>query len=161
MRSLPARNSSLQNLQETLCSYVDELGVGEAASLVGVSSDTIRRRVRGEQPWFFEEVLDLARQQVTHQHHAHIADALIVSLQGKLSHDYRPLRIPSELRDILRLVGRLTHDIAETLDDGRVDSREATNLLGLFAELDNLLAQVKLQLKELVSVEGSSKRYVK
>ena len=76
MRSLPARSNSLQKLQETLCNFVEEIGVSDAATLVGVSSDTIRRRTRNEQPWFFAEVLDLAREESSKKHLAHIADAL-------------------------------------------------------------------------------------
>ncbi len=155
MRNLPARASSVQKLQECLCTFVDEIGVSKSAAIVGVSSDTMRRRTRGEQPWFFEEVLDLAREEVAHKHHATIADALVTALSGAIAHDFRPLRIPSELREVLRLVGRLTTDIADTLDDGKVDAAEAANLLELFANLDNMTAQVKLQLKGLVEAEAN------
>ena len=153
MRALPARMTSLQCLHESLAQYVDDIGVSEAASVIGVSTDTMRRRIRGEQPWFFDEVLDLARAETQQKHHPKICDALITSLQGQVDHDFRPLRIPSELREVLRLVGRLTTDIADTLDDGMVDAAEASSLLELFSKLDNLTAQVKQQLKSLVAAE--------
>ena len=150
MRNLPARASSLKTVQEYLCAYVDELGVSEAASIIGVSNDTMRRRIRSEQPWFFEEILDLARDELSKKHHPQIADALITALSGVVEHDFRPLRIPSELREVLRLVGRLTTDIAETLDDGKVDEAEAANLLELLIQLNELSGQVRHQLKALV-----------
>lgn len=153
MRSLPARTASLQHIQETLCLYIEEIGVNEAAGLIGVSTDTVRRRMRGEQPWFFNEVLDLAREQLGNKHLTPITDALSIALQGELNHDFRPLRIPSELRGTLRLVGRLTTDIAEALDDGKIDAAEAASLLELFAELDTISAQLRNQLRELVKSE--------
>ena len=150
MRNLPARASSIKQVQEYLCSYVDELGVSEAADIIGVSNDTMRRRIRAEQPWFFEEILDLARDELSKKHHPQIADSLITALSGVVEHDFRPLRIPSELREVLRLVGRLTTDIAETLDDGKVDEAEAANLLELLIQLNELTVQVQHQLKALV-----------
>lgn len=150
MRNLPARAHSLKIIQEHLSAYVDELGVSESASIIGVSNDTMRRRIRREQPWFFEEILDLARDELSKKHHPQIADALITALSGVVEHDFRPLRIPSELREVLRLVGRLTTDIAETLDDGKVDEAEAANLLELLIQLNELSGQVRHQLKALV-----------
>ena len=154
MRNLPARASSVQQIQETLCGYIEELGVSEAAGVIGVSNDTMRRRSRGEQPWFFEEVLDLAREELHSKHHPKICDAIITALQGVVNHDFRPLRIPSELREVLRVVGRLTTDIADTLDDGKVDPAEAANLLELISQLDDLTGQVRQQLKALVKSEA-------
>ncbi|NRA39877.1 MAG: hypothetical protein HRU15_17175 [Planctomycetes bacterium] len=151
MKSLPARHQSLERINDQLNTYVDEIGINETASLIGVSADTVRRRIRGEQPWFFNEILDLAREQCKNQYNPGIAEALVASFHGETEHDFRPLRIPSELREVLRLVGKLTTDIADTLEDGIVDAEEAGNLLELLARLEDLTDHVKLQLKHLVA----------
>lgn len=153
MRSLPARHQAINRIQEQLEIFVEEIGINETATIIAVSADTVRRRIRQEQPWFFNEILDLAREQCATQYNPGILEALLASFHGETEHDFRPLRIPSELREVLRLVGKLTTDIADTLEDGIVDSTEAKNLLELFTRLENLNDHVKLQLKHLVAAD--------
>ncbi|MFW5829066.1 MAG: hypothetical protein ACOCXA_02290, partial [Planctomycetota bacterium] len=59
MATLPMHRN-LSALYDCLQEYCEALGVASAAATIGVSNDTVRRRLRGEQPWFLEEVFSLA-----------------------------------------------------------------------------------------------------
>ena len=148
---LPARNETLKTIYQALNEHVDDTGVSGSAGEIGVSSDTMRRRIRGTQPWAFEEVLDLARHQLRKGHYGNIARAIANALSPMPRQSSSPLLIPSGLREMLRLVGRITTEIAETLEDGRVDGNEAKQLLELFAQLDQLSAGLRIDLAALAS----------
>ncbi len=150
MITLPTRNAGLRKLYDALIEYVDEMGVSNSAAVIGVSSDTIRRRTRGEQPWFLEEVVDLAIHQAKNRLQHPICSALIEMCSAKREVDLHPLRLPSNLRDVLRLVGKVTTEIAETLEDGRVDTEEAKRLIMLFDELGPMVKNLRAQLQILI-----------
>jgi len=150
MDPLPVRGESLQNIYRALLEHVDDIGVAAAASEVGVSPDTIRRRVRGTQPWGFEEVLDLARDELARGRMTGIAKAIAGALSPAGRIEGSPLKLPSNLREMLRLVGRLTTEIADTLDDQRVDRQEARRLLELLSELDQITAGLRIDLGTLI-----------
>ena len=73
---LSKRNECLRELQERLTELVDDIGAARAATAAGVSSDTIRRRIRGDLPWAFEEVMDLARLEISLGHRGAVAEAV-------------------------------------------------------------------------------------
>lgn len=149
MGNLPDRRNSLAKVYQALQDLVDDLGAAAAAAEVGVSPDTIRRRVRGTQPWFFEEVVDLARHEIRRGSLGDIARSLIESVSTEDRQEAHPLLLPSNLREMLRLVGRLTTEIADTLDDGRVDRQEARRLIELLGKLDQLTAGLRVDLEAL------------
>lgn len=144
--TLANRAQALQEVQRTLTALVDDLGANAAADAVGVSADTIRRRIRGDQEWHFDEVIDLARLEIGKGHHPAVAHAVIALISASERTAVHPLLVPTSLREVLRLVGRLTTEIADTLEDGRVDSEEAARLLELFAQLDGLTEQLRVDL---------------
>jgi len=147
---LPARGESLKAIHEALNEHVEDIGHADAAIEVGVSVDTMRRRVRGSQPWAFEEVFDLARHELGKGRYATISHAIANALSPTDREAVHPLMVPSNLREMLRLVGRITTHIAETLEDGRVDRQEANSLLDLLAELDQLTAGLRIDLAALI-----------
>lgn len=150
MSDLPHRHECLKQIYRGLESLIDDLGSANAAQIIEVSPDTIRRRLRGSQPWFFEEVFELARHEITRGQGRNVAEAITTGLQAKDNESGRPLLLPSNLREMLRQVGSLTTDIADTLDDGRIDSREAVGLLERLAGLERLIDNLQRDLKSLI-----------
>lgn len=150
MGSLPNRRTSLDKTYQALHELIEDIGASAAASEIGVSPDTVRRRVRGTQPWFFEEVIDLARHEIDRGCLGDIARTLFDALSTADRPEAHPLLLPSNLREMLRLVGRLTTEIADTLDDGRVDKREARRLVELLGKLDTLTAGLRVDLQALI-----------
>lgn len=146
---LPARGESLREIRDALNEHVEDIGHATAAAEVGVSVDTMRRRVRGTQPWSFEEVFDLARHELGKGRYATVAHAIATALSPTDRQAVHPLMVPSNLREMLRLVGRITTHIAETLEDGRVDRTEANSLLDLLAELEQLTVGLRIDLAAL------------
>ena len=127
---LPARSTCLQQIYQLASDLVDDIGVRTASEALGISTDTMRRRLRGDLAWSFEELIDLARfEQERHQRRT-VAKSITRSIAQKPQIEPRPLQLPSNLRQLLRLVGRITTEIAESLDDGRIDMAEADRLLG-------------------------------
>ena len=146
---LQPRGACLRQITEALAELAEALGYRETAAEIGVSVDTVRRRLRGTQPWSFEEVFDLARRELRDRHRGGVAHAIAEGLSPPDRLPSHPLRVPANLRSMLRLVGRLTTKIAETLDDGRVDPTEAQTLLGLLGELESLTAGLRIDLAAL------------
>lgn len=151
---LPPRGESLRGIHDRLAAAVAELGVGHVSRVLGVSDDTVRRRVRAAQPWLFSEVFDLARHQLTRQDasEGEIAAAIGAALTPADRRQARPLLLPSSLRGMLKLIGRITADIAETLEDGRVDATEARELLAVLGQLERSTSAIRLDLQ---AVTGS------
>lgn len=147
--NLPPRGESLRDIYAALGDHVEDIGHSDAACEVGVSVDTMRRRVRGTQPWSFEEVLDLARHELKKGRYATIVHAIAGAISPTDREAVHPLMVPSNLREMLRLVGRITTRIAETLEDGRVDREEAISLLKLLADLEQLTAGLRIDLAAL------------
>jgi hypothetical protein len=141
----------LRSCYEAIAEYVDALGLRPAAELLDVSTDTVRRRVRAEQPWHFEEVLTLAMAEARQTHRKAISHCLMDLLQpAPAKRETHPLLLPSNLREVLSVVGRLTTEIADTLADSRVDHDEARRLLDLFSELDEMSAFLRQELQALL-----------
>jgi len=149
MTVLPG-NRSLAPLFTVLNEYCEALGMASAAAIIGVSSDTMRRRIRGEQPWFLEEVFALAQAEARHSHRKAITHTLIEVLTPGEKAETHPLLLPSNLREVLRLVGKLTTEIADTLEDGRVDREEARRLLDLFGEMEEMVGYLRRELGSLI-----------
>ncbi|MDA3961738.1 MAG: hypothetical protein PF961_13190 [Planctomycetota bacterium] len=147
--NLPPRGETLKAVFDSLNEHVEDTGYGTASAEVGVSVDTMRRRVRGSQPWAFEEVFDLARHELSKGRYATIAHAIAKALSPSNRDACHPLMVPSNLREMLRVVGRITTEIADTLEDGRVDTTEARSLLQLLAELEQLTAGLRIDLAAL------------
>lgn len=146
---LPPRGEAFRTITASLAEHVEDIGYAEAADRVGVSVDTMRRRVRGTQPWSFEEVFDLARHELGRGRYASIAHAIAKTLAPEDREACHPLMVPRNLREMLGLVGRITTEVAETLQDGRVDADEAGSLLHLLAELERLTAGLRIDLAAL------------
>lgn len=140
----------LHHVYTALNEYAEALGIAIAAERIGVSPDTMRRRIRGEQPWFWEEVFTLARAEARQSHRKAICHAIIDAVNPPPRDESHPLLLPSNLRNVLRLVGRITSEIAETLEDGRVDQEEARRLLDLFEEMDEVTDYLRRELKSLL-----------
>ena len=151
---LPARDRSLQQIYHLANELVDDIGVRVASEALDISSDTMRRRLRGDLAWSFEELIDLARYEQHHHERRSVAKAITQSIAQQPPCEARPLQVPSNLRQLLRLVGRLTTEIAESLDDGRVDAAEAERLLGLLQQLDDVTAGLQVDLQALRDHHG-------
>jgi hypothetical protein len=145
---LPHR--SLAALSEALNEYCEALGIASAAAIIGVSTDTMRRRIRAEQPWFLEEVFKLAQAESRHSHRRGISQALVEVFNPPEKSESHPLLLPSNLREVLGQVGKITTEIAEDLDDGRIDRDEARRLIDLFSELDGMTSHVRRELAAVV-----------
>ena len=150
MSDLPHRHECLKRIYRGLESLIDDLGSATAAELIAVSPDTIRRRLRGSQPWFFEEVFELARHEIERGQGRDVAEAITTGFVAKDAEPGKPLLLPSNLREMLRQVGSLTTDIADTLDDGRIDSREAVSLLDRLGNLEMLIDNLQRDLRALI-----------
>ena len=148
--NLPPRGECLKRIYQVLAEHVEDAGYSTAADEVGVSVDTMRRRVRGSQPWAFEEVMDLARHELSKGRFATIAHSIATSLSPVERDAVHPLMVPSNLREVLGVVGRLTTQIAESLQDGRIDQKEARSLLQLLGELEQLTAGLRIDLAALI-----------
>ena len=79
-------------------------------------------------------------------HRASIAEAIRQLVCTDPPQPTHPLLLPTNLREVLRLVGRLTTEIAETLEDGKVDAQEAERLLDLLDSLDQLTEHLRVDL---------------
>ena len=147
---LPPRHQSYTKIFQALQRLVEDIGVNRTAKEMGVSTDTVRRRIKGTQPWQFEEVMDLARMELGRGHISGVSKAMAFSLAPLPLEEAHPLLLPSNLRELLRLVGRLTTEIADTLEDGRVDKTEARRLLGHLDRLDGLTSALRIDLAALM-----------
>lgn len=148
--ALLPRPQALNDIYGTLRELVEGLGMREGGERVSVSSDTMRRRIQGQQPWHFEEVFDLARLQQEKGASAPVATAIIRGLKPLREPLPRPLTIPTSLREMLRLVGRLTTEIADTLEDGRIDRGEARRLADLLAEVLRLTHRIQIDMQPII-----------
>ena len=156
MGNMLPRTEALNRVHTTLADYVECIGVGNAADCMGVSTDTVRRRLRGEQPWFIEEMINLAYHQWQRDNRAEITQN-IIRIMTPRDHDTHPIRLPSDLRSMLRMVGRLTTEIAETLEDGRVDCDEARRLVQLLHDMSPLAESLRRDLETLIEQEVSAR----
>ena len=152
MNSALSRAEAMQQLQAQMTQTVELLGVTACADELHVSTDTIRRRMRGTQPWLLTEALDLARYELRARRTGMVADALTATLRtGTLGPIGRPLLVPSNLRQALRLIGTLVAEIANAMEDGRIDQSEARRLMVLFGQLDELATEAKMNLSKLIT----------
>ncbi len=145
--SLLPRGEALLAIRRQLAALVGDLGVPAAGQVLGVSNDTVRRRVRETQPWLFDEVFDLARHELAQAGNGAVAAAITAGLTAVDRQQARPLLLPASLRGMLKLIGRMTAEIAETLEDGRVDAGEARDLLDILGQLERATATIRLDLQ--------------
>ena len=59
------------------------LRVRSASEALGISTDTMRRRLRGDLAWSFEELIDLARYEQERHHRRTVAKSITRSIAQK------------------------------------------------------------------------------
>jgi len=153
MSNMLPRSEARKRIHNMLSDYVEQIGIANAAGCMEVSNDTVRRRLREEQPWFLDELLDLAYHQWQRDQRADLVHGLGHILEPRKGTS-QAIRLPSDLRNMLRMVGRLTTEIADTLEDGRVDSEEAGRLNELLQELVPAADNLHHDLNNLIHSEG-------
>jgi len=134
---LPARATCLQQIYQIANDVVDDIGVRTASEALGISTDTMRRRLRGDLAWSFEELIDLARYEQERHQRRTVAKSITRCIAQKPHIEPLPQQLTSNLPPLLLRACRFTTEIAAFPHDGPIAIAVADRLLKLPHQTDS------------------------